>query len=294
LSPLRARLEYLAILGVASLFRRLPISISRAIAVGVGILASRILKLRRKVCASNLLQAFPALTASEIEVRYHAIWKHFALVGAELARVPGMSLAQFDRYVDGQEIEKLREIAARGKGAIFVSGHLGNWEWLGAMTARAGLPITYVIAPQTNKLVEDWINDMRAAAGIEIISRRDAIRGTLQALKRGRIVAMLCDQDAGDPGVFVPFFGALASTPRGPALFHIKTGAPLVFGACCRQADGRYKMAFEEISLPPLSGDRERDEFTIMSLVTKRLEDEIRSYPDQYLWLHRRWKTKPK
>lgn len=293
LNSFRGRVEYAALLGAAALFRWLPRPLSYGLASAVGALGSRVIKLRKRVAVENLMRAFPELSPREAEERYIACWAHLAKVGAELARMSRLNFDQMSRYIDGSDIAKIPPIIARGKGIIFVSGHLGNWEWLGAMTAMAGIPITYVVAGQSNRMVEEWLDRMRQGAGVEIINRRDPAKAILTALKRGRVIAMLSDQDAGNGGVFTEFFGHPASTPRGPAVFYSKTGAPLVFGSCMRQKDGKYRISYEELIPPASTDDRQADETAVMSLVSARIEQEIRQYPEQYLWLHRRWKTKP-
>ncbi len=241
---------------------------------------------------NNIRRAFSKYSESEAERLYHKTWLHFGMVAAELSRLPRMKLSDFRVHVENDTTEFLQEIFSRGKGAIFASGHIGNWEWLGAMIAAEGFPFTFVVEQQSNQMVGDWMDRMREREGIEIHSRGSATKGTLQALKRNQMVAMLSDQDAGNAGVFVPFFGKLASTPRGPALFNFKTGAPIIFGSCCRE-EGKFKLRLEEIVPPPTSGDRTEDERIIMAIVTARLEADIRQHPDQYMWLHRRWKTAP-
>lgn len=291
MTSLRSRTEFALLWGAAFLFRWLPLPLSRGLAALVGWLAGSLIRLRRQVALENVRQAFPDLSEAAARRTVARVWRHFARVGAELARLPRMTLPAFELAVDGREIEVIRRSIDRGKGAIFVSGHLGNWEWLGAMAARAGIPVSYVVTTQSNKLVEAWMDRMRLSSGVEIIPRRNAVRGVLSALRRNRAVAILCDQDAGLGGVFVSFFGTAASTPRGPAIFHIKTGAPLIFGCCCRIGK-RYVTHFEELPSPYPVGDRETDERAVMDVVTRRLEEEIRRYPDQYLWLHRRWKSR--
>jgi KDO2-lipid IV(A) lauroyltransferase len=286
----RFRIEYALLLGVAFLFRWLPMALSRGLGSAVGSLAGKALKIRQKVAVENLQSAFPELTVLQATELYRRVWQHFGKVAAELSREPRMQRGDFEKLIDDHGLEIVKDILRRGKGAIFVSGHLGNWEWLGAMAASTGIPVTFVVENQSNQLVEKWIDRMRAREGVEIYSRLQAPRGTLQALKNNRMVAMLCDQDAGPPGVFVPFFSRMASTPRGPALFHLKTDAPLIYGSCCRE-NGKFQLRFEEIVPPPSSGDRSEDERNIMGMITERLEQDIRLHPDQYMWLHRRWKT---
>jgi len=293
LNSIRGRVEYAALLGAAALFRWLPRAISYGLAHGLAMLGGRIIKLRKRVAIENLMFSFPELSEAEAEQRYLACWEHLARVGADLARLPRMNLERMSQYVDGAEIANIPPLLARGKGLVFVSGHLGNWEWLGAMTALSGIPITYVVAGQSNRMVEEWLDRMRLAAGVEIINRRDPAKAILTALRRGRVVAMLSDQDAGRAGVFTEFFGRPASTPRGPAVFQLKTGAPMAFGCCMRQPDGKYKITYEELIPPAPTGDRQTDEQVVMRTVSARIEKEIRKYPEQYMWLHRRWKTRP-
>jgi len=265
---------------------------SRWLGRAVGNLGGKVLKIRKRVALENIRQAFPDLSPDESEHLYHATWQHFGMVAAELSRLPRMNLADLKRQIDCDITEIVREVFSRGKGAIFVSGHIGNWEWLGAMVAAEGFPFTFVVEQQSNQLVGDWMDKMRVREGVEIFSRAQAAKGTLLALKRNRMVAMLSDQDAGNAGVFVPFFGKLASTPRGPAVFHLKTGAPLLYGSCCRE-NGKFHLRLEEVLLPEMTGNREEDERVIMDLITSRLESDIRLHPEQYMWLHRRWKTAP-
>lgn len=196
-----------------------------------------------------------------------------------------------NRWVDFSRRAVLDDALSRGKGVMVVSGHFGNWEWMGGGLALSGLSSVYVVETQSNKLVEGWLDRMRQSVGVEVVPIRKAARGLFTALRHNKVVAIMCDQDAGDAGVFVPFFGRLASTPQGPALFHLRTGAPIIFTASPRDKDGIYRVIFEEMTFPDLTGDRTRDVEIIMAQITARLEEEIRRHPEQWLWLHRRWKS---
>jgi KDO2-lipid IV(A) lauroyltransferase len=159
---------------------------------------------------------------------------------------------------------------------------------MGAMAARSGIPVTFVVTTQSNRKIEQMVDRIRLGAGIEIVKRKDAIRGVLSALKRNRCVALLIDQDAHEEGAFVPFFGRLASTPRGPAVFHLRTGAPLVFVQSTRLPGERYRVEFRQVDS---SGTEDADEIT--ARMTAMLEAAIRETPEQWFWMHRRWKTLP-
>jgi len=287
-------IEYTAISVFAWLFRCLPLQLARRIADVIAGLASQIIRLRRNVAIDNLYHAFPDKSRNELEIIYNLCWCHFVRLGAEIARLPRIDEQFIKRWIDMSSIHVLEEALAEGKGCIVVSGHFGNWEWMGGPGARLGYPITYVVTSQTNKLAEQWLDRMRESTGVEVIHRRNAVRGVLNAIKRNRIIAILCDQDAGNTGVFVPFFNRMASTPRGPALFHIKTGVPLIFGSNPVDRNGKYKITLERMNFTGLTGKRSEDEEQIMAQITKRLEEEIRKHPEQWLWLHRRWKTQPK
>ena len=180
------------------------------------------------------------------------------------------------------------QAVAGGKGGIVVSGHLGNWEIVGATCARLGYPVSFVVTTQRNKLVQEWLDKVRRRAGIEIIPRKQAIKGVLSALQRNRIVAILIDQDAHDEGVFVPFLGKLSSTPRGPAVFHLRTSAPLIFMSSYRLPNEKYRFKLENVNISPEAGQQE-----IMALLNSKLDQAVRVAPEQWFWMHKRWKTPP-
>jgi len=182
---------------------------------------------------------------------------------------------------------------AAGAGVVVVSGHFGNWELMGASIAILGYPASYVVTRQENELVERQMDNLRRSAGIEIIKRRDAAKGVLKALKQNRLVAILSDQDAHEAGAFVPFFGRPASTPRGAALFALRTGAALIFAESYRQGLGRLRVVFDRIPMQDLPAERDAAVFELVRRFTARLEDAVRRHPQQWFWMHRRWKTRP-
>ncbi len=286
-------MEYGAVLAIAGLMRLLPLRTARGAAGLLAWIAASIVGFRRSVALENLRHAFPDRPDREIRRIYNRCWNHFLKVGVEMARMPRLDEAFIGRWMDMTQQTVMKQALDRGKGVIVVSGHFGNWEWMGGGMSRIGYPVTYVVTSQTNRLVEAWMNRMRESVGVEIVHRRNAVKGVLSALRRNRAVAILCDQDAGETGLFVQFFNRPASTPRGPALFHLKTGAPIVFSAAHRDRDGRLIVTFEEMTFSGLGGDRSRNEQMIMQGITTRLEDEVRKHPEQWLWLHRRWKSQP-
>lgn len=188
--------------------------------------------------------------------------------------------------------ERLKEAVDQGRGIVMATAHFGNWELGGASVAARGIPTDAVVQKQRNPLVERDVAALRQALGVRQIDRRHAPRQVLRSLREGRLIGFVADQNAGRHGVFVPFFGTPASTHRGAALFAIRSGAPLFFGVALRQPDGGY-----ECRVSPVETDRtgSLDEAVtrLTAAFTRRLEDEIRTAPEQYFWLHNRWRTRP-
>ncbi len=279
---------------VATVFRALPHRSTQRLGSILATLIHDLLHIRVEVAVDNLEHAFPDSTLDWRKKTVRRVYSHFGAVAGELARIPVLVDGSFDKWVatDEESLRALDKAAADDQGGIVVSGHLGNWELVGAWAAWKGYPTTYVVAQQSNPLIEELIDHHRRAAGIEIVKRNDAGRGVLDALKRKRIVAMLMDQDARRDGVFVPFFGRQASTFRGVATFAVKRRPTVLAFESWREKDGRIHFRFREVEIPR-TGDRERDIVELTAELTRTLESYIRRHPEQWLWLHRRWKTRP-
>lgn len=293
MTSIKNRLEYLAMTCVTFAFSRLSLVSARRVGNVIAGFAAKVLHLRRDVAINNLRHAFPERSNPELEKLYTSCWLHFMRVGAEIAQLPKFNQSFVERWIETDGLKVFADALLEKKGVIFASGHFGNWEWLGGALAVHGYDLSYVISSQSNPLADRWLNRMRESLGLEIIYKKDAVRGVMKALKRNRIIAMLSDQDAHESGVFVPFFNRLASTPRGPAVFHLKTGCPIIFGKMISRGNGKYRVHLERLEFNNLTGSREVDEYRIMAKITSRLEEEIRNDPEQWLWLHRRWKTSP-
>lgn len=183
------------------------------------------------------------------------------------------------KYLDDAFLEE--------KGVIMVSGHFGAWEVYAAWTGYNGYPVVPVAVKQKNRGANRFFEELRGDAGTVPIYRKESLDNMYKALTDGKLLTLGSDQDARKRGVFVDFFGIPSSTPKGTALFHLKTGAPIVFGACF-EYDGEYFLKFE-----PVSVDKKDDVISITQKYTTILEKRIRQHPEQYFWWHQRWKTKP-
>jgi len=281
------RIQFLLLHALLGVLRLLPRRGRSATGIVLGRIAFA-LGIRRKVSEANLRLAFPDLPDRGVHDTARRCFEHFGCVATSLASFPSLTKDAVGDWVFFENLAALDRAVAGGKGGLVISGHLGNWEIVGALCARLGYPVSFVVTTQRNKLVEAWLNELRTRCGVEIIQRKDALRGVLSALKRNRLVAMLIDQDAHEEGVFVPYFGQLSSTPRGPAVFHQRTGAPLIFMASYRLPGERYRCVLQDVKV-----ERDSDQETIMATLTARLEAAVRQAPEQWSWMHRRWKTAP-
>jgi KDO2-lipid IV(A) lauroyltransferase len=286
-NPLSHRLQYLLLLLFTLLLRAVPRRVRSAIGAGLG-QAVYFIGIRKKVTQQNISAAFPSIPPRGIHQLTARVYRHFGTVAVSFVSVPRLRPQDVGQWIHVKGFEVLDEALALGKGAIVCSGHLGNWEIMGAIMARCGYPVTFVVTSQRNHLVEDMIDRYRMAAGIEIYKRADAVRGVLSALKRNRLVAILIDQDAHQEGAFVPFFGRLASTPRGPAVFHLRSGSPLIFAESHRLPKDQYQIIISRFNTDGLT-----DADQITAGMTAILEGAIRNTPEQWLWMHRRWKSLP-
>lgn len=281
------QIEYLLLVGFGAALRLLPRHIRSAIGACLGHIIYFI-GIRKSVTYANLLAAYPSLPPRGIQKTLRKIYAHFGRVAAGFVGLPRLSRNDLGKWVFVEGFDVLDAVLKQKKGGIVVSGHIGNWEIMGCIAARCGYPVSFVVAAQSNPLVERLIDRYRGEAGVEIIKRRDAVRGVLSALKRNRLVAIMIDQDAHNDGVFVPFFGRPASTPRGPAVFHQRTGSPLLFAHSVRLPGERYRIRFE-----PISSDQSQDPDALTAQMTRMLENTIRETPEQWFWMHRRWKSAP-
>lgn len=287
------RLELALANAFAGLFRLLPHRAAQRLGSILAVLVHDIAHIRAGVAADNLLRAYPDEHEPWAKETVRRVYSHFGAVAAELARIPVLARGDFDRWIatDEESVRTLDRAVGRGRGGFVVSGHLGNWELVGAWAAWKGYPTTYVVAEQTNPLIEELIDRHRAAAGVEIVKRADAAKGVLRALRRGRIVAMMIDQDARRDGLMIPFFGRPASTFRGVGAFAAKLRPAVISLESWRERDGRIHFRMRDVRIPD-TGDRDTDARLLMVQLTRRLETYIRRHPEQWLWLHRRWKTR--
>jgi KDO2-lipid IV(A) lauroyltransferase len=283
--------EYYALRGAVAALDRLSFRRAGRIGEKIGALGYRPLGVRRAVVERQIRAAFPGLGDNEVLRIARAAYEHLGRTSIETALLPGFSREQvldlFER-VEGWDV--VERAMARGKGIMFVAGHLGNWELGGSYLAARGIPIEAVVRRMQNPLFDEYLTETRRGNGVTVIHDAEAVRRVPRAMREQHAVAFLIDQGAvGLASTWVPFFGRYAKTPRGPAVFTLRLDAPLVFGCALRQPSGRFTMHFEEVHTVA-TGDREADVDRIVAAYTSTLERWVRVAPEQYFWHHRRWK----
>lgn len=293
-ASLAHRLQYVATRVIVWLLRIPGWRVASAAGALLGRVAYWPVGIRRGVVERHLAAAFPDMPRNERQRTARAAYESLGRTSIETAVLAGTPRDRLlAMVVETEGWALLEEALAQGKGVILATGHLGNWELGGAWIAARGVPVSAITRRMANPLFDRYLRNTRAAMDVEVIHDAVAVRRVPRALSEGRLIAFLCDQDGiGLASTFVPFFGRPARTPRGPGVFALRLGTPVLFAACLRRPDGRYRIVFDTVPVQ-VTGQREHDVDTIVASFTQRLEAEVRRTPGQYFWHHRRWKRQP-
>jgi len=285
-------LEYLAVYFLGVSVRLMPLKFALWFGRRLGDIAFFLLKIRRDVVMKNLAFAFPNKSPGEIRGIASDTYRNSGMSFIEFLRLPKMTDRDIGDYFEFEGLEYLDRALAEKSGAVLVGAHFGNWEMMGAAICRKGYPMDVLAFKQHNEYFNDMLDSYRKMMGIGLIQLKFALRAGLKALKNGRFVAFLADQDAGRrDGIFVDFFGRPASTNRGAAVFALKTGVPVIIGVCVRDGSAvKHKVKFLPVDFTS-SGDFEEDVRNITARYTKIIEGFIKKYPSHWFWYHKRWKT---
>lgn len=294
MKAVRQRVQYAALRTVLAFLRFLPLTTARRFGAWFGELGYSPLGVRRQVVERQIAAAFPGLNTHDVGALARRAYGHLGRVTFETALLSRMGTADVLAMFDGEgDIALLRNIHARGHGVVACTGHVGSWELAAAFIAAHGLPIDVVARRMENPLFDGYLNRTRARLGMVVMYDQDAVKRVPRSLRDGRIIGLVADQGVkGLASTFVSFFGRPAKTPRGPAVFALRFGAPVVFCSALLQSDGRYRFVARE--LPTVStGNRDADTDTIVQQFTSELERAVRRHPEQYFWHHKRWKRQP-
>ena len=292
---MRHRLEYLPVWLFATTMRWLPRPLVRAICILIALLVYSLHRRLRQVGMRNLGLAFPSASRKEKKRILRGVFISLGRELAEFTLFPRYTRENVSRTVVYEGFENFAEAQARGKGVLFLTAHFGGWEISSFAHSLCGHPMNIVVRPLDNPLLDAMVDRYRTLHGNRTFSKQDYARGLLKALKNGEVVGILMDTNMTPPqGAFVDFFGVPACTATGIARVALHTGAAVVPGFCVWDKKlGKYKICFDAPVKLVRSGDDEADAITNTAIFTKVIERYARKYPDQWLWVHRRWKTRP-
>ncbi|MER3401844.1 MAG: lipid A biosynthesis acyltransferase [Armatimonadota bacterium] len=270
-------------------FRWLPMRVAIRLGAGLGLLGYGLVGRYRRVALANLQRAFPEWSQAQVKATARRVFRNFGVALAEFLKAPSMTLPQIEQRLQVEGLEFLDSAFREGKGVLLITGHFGNWELMARYLCMRGYPISVIARDTDDPAATALVTLIRERSGYKVIPRGHAARPVLKALRNNEAVGILPDQNAGD--VFVEFFGQKAGSVAGPAIFHLRTGAPIVPLFNVRLPGDYHRVEI----LPPLrfepTGDIRADSQRIMQALHDILERYIRRYPDQWLWLHDRWKS---
>jgi len=287
--------EYTLALLVVRIFGAMPRSFARRAAQTLATLGYRLAQRQRSAGLRNLQMAMPHLSDDERQRILKGSFENLARLLVEFTHFPELNKGNISRLVVHDGLENYLEALRRGRGVIFMTAHFGAWELSSFAHAVYGYPLKFLVRPLDNSRVERLISDYRTMSGNIPIQRRSAARDVLKALRHNEAVGILFDQNTTQSeGVFVDFFGIPAATTPAIALFALRTGAAVVPGFLIwDEAQKKHRLRLD----PPVelveTGNLEQDVLENTRRFNGILEGYIRKYPDQWLWIHRRWKTRP-
>lgn len=263
----------------------------------VGRLAFLFARRTRQLAINHLAIAFEESTLEERRRLVRDMFVHLGRSALELASIRWYD-RRLDEHVELPQAELLREVMARGRGMVFVMGHLGNFELLGRRVARAGVANAVIAKATWDEKLDERIVRFRADGGVTTFWREapDTGRAIIRTFRTGKALGLLIDQDTDVQGVFVPFFGKLAFTPRAAADLAIRFGAPVVVATIYRKGKGPrdgHRVELLEIPFSSAPPDREAEVLRLTAACTAALEAAIRRHPAEWVWMHERWRTRP-
>jgi len=273
----------------------LPRGMARGLAAAIAAALYQVLPKLRRTAEFNLHLAFPDWDAVRRDAVIRGMVRNLGWMAAEFARFPRYTRQNIEEVVVLEGHENFLHGQRRGKGVLYLTGHIGAWELSSFAHALYGFPLHYMARPLDNARVDAMVNRYRCLSGNQPIFKNESARTLLKILHEAGTVGILADQNTmPNEGMFVDFFGKSACTTTGIARVALHTDAAVVPGyAYWDESIGKYKLRFEPAVELIRTGDTERDVFVNTQKFAKVIEDIIRKYPEQWVWVHARWKTRP-
>jgi Kdo2-lipid IVA lauroyltransferase/acyltransferase len=292
---MRQRLEYVLAWILIKFIGALPRPLARAAGITLAWIVYALHVRLRRVGVRNLQLALPEKTRRERSKILRGVFTSFGRQAAEVCLFPKYTRENVSKVVVYDGFENFERALARGKGVLFLTAHLGGWELSAFAHSLNGYPLHVVMRPLDNVYLDRLTRQYRTMHGNIMVEKDDFVRGLLSAMKNGQTAGILMDTNMTPPqGVFVKFLGIPACTASGLARIALRTDAAVVPGfTIWDSALGRYRLRFDPALPLVRTGDNEADAVTNTATFTSIIEQYVRKYPDQWLWVHRRWKTRP-
>jgi len=296
-SDLVARLQYLALRLAAMTVHSWPIALDLRIADFVGSVMYRVDRKHRERAIGNLRRSFPEMPTHKIERLAEESVQHMCRLAVETVSTTRLiHIHTFAQHVEFVNFTQTLELMLRrNQGLIMLTGHFGNWEILGYVLATLGFPTTSIARPLDNQYMSHWLFDVRERTGQRIIAKKGAVEEVTGVLEQKGVVGFIADQNAGSKGMFVDFFGRKASTYKSIGLLAMQYNVPVIIGFARRTAKPfHFQVGAQDIIYPQDWQAQDEPLRYITQRYTTAIEDMVRKDPAQYLWVHRRWKSRPR
>jgi KDO2-lipid IV(A) lauroyltransferase len=292
---MRHKIEYAPVWLIVSAFRILPRGLARFFGIGIGYLVYFFHGRLRRVGMRNLAMAMPSTTKRGRAQIIRGVFRTLGRQLADFCQLPDYNSKNIDSLAVYEGFENFEAADSRGKGVLFLTAHLGGWEIGSFAHAVHGHPMKVVVRPLDNPYLDKLVHRSRTLHENKTFDKNEFARGLLAAMRKSETVGVLMDQNMTPPqGVFVNFFGIPACTPSGIARVAMRTDAAVVPAfTIWDQVIGKYRVHFDPAVTLIRTGNDEADVIANTAKFTKIIEDFVRRYPDQWLWVHKRWKTRP-
>ena len=273
-------------------FKAIPLQLRRLLFKGLFRLFYHFSSRQRMIALHNLKNSYPEKSIWELKRIARGVYRNIGLTAADFFEIPYVNSTNLHEWVELEGFEHLENAKAQGKGVLSIVAHFGNWEMMTAAIPLASGPMYIIYRPLDSHVIEDVVAWMRTHKGNFLIPKEGATKVVRRLLSEGKVIGILNDQNvAANEGIFVNFFNRPACTSPGTAYMALRTGAPVIAGYLFRKEDGRYKFVIEPVEVIS-TGDFEQDLVANTQKFTDVVESIVRKYPDQWFWIHQRWKTK--
>jgi KDO2-lipid IV(A) lauroyltransferase len=291
------RLQYVGLRLVSTALHCFPVDTNLRTAKSLGNFMYAVDRRHRERALGNLRRSFPDMPQPQRERLARRSMQQLVMLFVEVLFTT--RLVRIDTFADYVELENFRDVLRlllkRNQGLIMLTGHYGNWEILGYVLATLGFETTSIARPLDNPYVNEWLLGVRERMGQRIIAKKGATEEVTDVLSRGGTVGFIADQNAGPKGIFVDFFGRKASTYKSIGLLAMEYEVPIIVGYARRVNDRfHFRVGATDVIFPSDWKSQDDPLRYITQRYTSAIEAFVREDPGQYLWVHRRWKTRPK